>query len=359
MRGAGERVDDVVVRLDDAVVRVAHGLAAAEAATWSGVFLRALTLPYWTRRKRREIEDLHDRDGLLSWPVPFALNQDPGPLRAAPGPRSEWYAFQAGLVADAGGRYDHAAALRAWRSLANGREPPRLTLGQRAALDHLLAGTLPPVSGHDHPHHFDDAATVRAIALAAALHHDPAALDAAVAEDAAISNAEDGAACAQAVAAATAALLAGADAVGAVAEARARLPLGTWAALHVERALGHAEAADDPLDLALRLDHDVANAAYSYADAAPDVVALALAILLFAYPRVEAALLAAAAVPRHAAGVAPLVGALFAAAGQLPAPLPRLIARTRPLLGLALPRLRGVRLADLASGAPRRPFEGE
>jgi hypothetical protein len=54
-----------------------------------------------------------------------------------------------------------------------------------------------------------------------------------------------------------------------------------------------------------------------------------------------------------------LVGALFAAGGQLPAPLPRLLDRTPPLLGLALPRLRGVRLADLASGAPRPPSEGE
>ena len=359
MSGSDVHDRGAAARADDAVVRVAHGLAAAEATTWSGLFLRALPLPYWTRRKRREIEDLHDRDGLLSWPVPFALNQDPDPLRAAPGPRSEWYAFQAGLVADAGGRYDRAAALRAWRALADGPEPPRLTLGQRAALDHLLAGTPPPVSGHDHPHPFDDAATVRAVALAAALHADPAALAAAVAEDAPISNADDGVACALAVAAVTAALLAGADVSDAVAEARTRLPNGTWAAIHVDRALRHADTADDPLDLAMRLDHDLANAAYSYADAAPDVVAIALAILRSTYPRVEAGLLAAAAVPRHAAGVAPLVGALFAAGGQLPAPLPRLLARTPPLLGLALPRLRGVRLADLASGAPRLPSEGE
>jgi hypothetical protein len=336
-------------------LRVAHGLAAAEAATWSGMFGRALLLPYWTRRKRREIEDRHDRDGLLSWPVPFALNQDPAPLRAAPGPRAEWFAFQADLLAAAGGRYDPAAALRAWCSLADDPEPPRLAIGQRAALDHLLAGTPPPVSGHDHPHPFDDAATVRALALACALHPDPAALDDAVAEDAAISNADDGIWCARAVATAVAALIAGADAADAVSAAADRLPAGTWSATHLERALSHAAAARDPIDLAWRLDGDLANAAYSYADAAPDVVAIALAILRSTYPRVEAGLLAASAVPRHAAGVVPLVGALFAAGGALPGPLPALIERMPPLLGLALPRLRGLRLADLSA---RHPHEG-
>jgi hypothetical protein len=341
--------------MTDAVVRVAHGLAAAEATTWSGMFQRALPLPYWTRRKRREIEDQHDRDGLLSWPVPFALNQDPAPLRAAPGPRSEWFAFQVALLPASGGRYDPAAAVAAWRALADDPEPPRLTIGQRAALDHLLAGTPPPISGHDHPHPFDDAAIVRAVALACALPTDPAALDAAVAADAAISNADDGVWCAQAIAAAVAALLAGAGAADAVDAAAARLPAGTWSALHLDRALRHAAVASDPLDLAWRLDGDVANAAYSYADAAPDVVAIALAILRSTYPRVEAGLLAASAVPRHAAGVVPLVGALFAAGGALPAPLPALIDRLPPLLGLALPRLRGVRLADLAA---RHPHEG-
>jgi hypothetical protein len=339
----------------NALLRVAHGLAAAEATTWSGMFLRALPLPYWTRRKRREIEDQHDRDGLLSWPVPFALNQDPTPLRAAPGPRSEWFAFQVDVLAASGDRYDGAAAVRAWRALADGPEPPRLTIGQRAALDHLLAGTPPPVSGHDHPHPFDDAATVRSLALACILHRDPAALRAAVDEDAAISNADDGVWCAQAIAAAVAALLAGAGAGAAVSAAASRLPTGTWSSLHLERALSHAAVAADPLDLAWRLDGDVANAAYSYADAAPDVVAIALAILRSTYPRVEAGLLAASAVPRHAAGVVPLVGALFAAGGVLPAPLPALIDRLPPLLGLALPALRGRRLGDLAA---RYPHEG-
>lgn len=333
------------------VVRVAHGLAAAEATTWSGPFERAMALPYWTRRKRREIEDAHDRDGVLSWPVPFALNQDPAPLRAAPGRRTEWFAFQARLLAAGGGRYRAEDALRAWLALGEGPEVPRLTLGQRAALEHLRSGVRPPESGHDHPQPFDDAALVRALAIAAAHAGTPADVAEAVAQDAALTNADDGVWCALAAAAALVALRRGGDGHDAAAAARACLPDGSWSSRQADLALAHASAAADPLDLAWRLDHDVANAAYSYGDTAPEVLAIALAILRSTYPRIEAALLTAAAVPRHAPGAAPLVGAWFAAGGHLPAPLERLADRLPPLAGLALPSLRGVRLTELAHDA--------
>jgi hypothetical protein len=332
----------------DRVARVLHAVAAAEAATWTGPYQRALLLPYWTRRKRREIEDDHDREGLLSMPVPFALNQPTADLRAGPGPRSEWLAFELLVLADAAGRYDREVALRAWHRLAEGAEAPRLTLGQRAALDHLRAGRTPPRSGHDHPHYFDDAASVRAIALAVALPDDDGELLAAVAADAAISNAEDGAWAAEAVAIAIARLQRGSDAHEALSAARARLPDGSWVAERVDHAGSLARSDDDPLGLALRLDHRVANAGYSYADAAPDVLAIAFTILRTFHPRVEAALLAASAVPRHAAAVVPLVAALCAAGGQLVAPLARLNERHPALAGVALPHLRGRHLADLA-----------
>jgi hypothetical protein len=121
------------------------------------------------------------------------------------------------------------------------------------------------------------------------------------------------------------------------------------------RALRHAAAATGPLDLALRLDHDLANAAYSYFDAAPDVVPLALAIFRSTYPHVDGALWAAAAVPRHAGAVLPLVGALCAAAGARDAaawPPPQLRDRVPSLLGVALPHLRGARLSGLSLRPP-------
>ncbi len=341
-------------------LRVLQSLAAAEAATWGALAQRAHLLPFWTRRKRREVEHEHDLAGALELVVPFALNQPTDALRAAPGPRSEWFVFQL-RVLRADGSYDHAAALDAWRALADVGDdtlPPRLSLAQRAALRALRAGVGPPRSGHDHARYADDAATVRALAITAgrgaeAIRGGPSAeLDDAVALDASITNAEDGVWVAQAAAALIAALAAGSDVADAVQAALVRLPGDSWAAERARYALDVGSAARTPLDLAFALDAAVANAAYSYGDAAPDALAIALPILRTCFPSPDAALLAALAVPRHATAVAPLVAAACAAAGYpsfLSSPISE---RLTTLAGVGLPQLRGVRLATPTHDPP-------
>lgn len=331
--------------------RVLHAFASAEATTWGALAQRAHFLPYWTRRKRREVEQEHDLAGALELLVPFALNQPTDALRAGPGPRSEWFVFQLRTLR-ADGSYDHDAALAAWRSLARVGDdgpPTRLGLSQRAAVRALRAGLTPPRTGHDHARYADDAATVRALAIAVgragAARGPDAGLDAAVALDAGITNAEDGVWSAQAAAALIAAAASGADPADAVQSALERLPTDSWAGERARYALGVTSAARTPLDLAFALDTEVANAAYSYGDAAPDVLAIALPILRTFFTAPDAALLAALAVPRHATAVAPLVAAACAAAGYPPylsSPIPE---RLTTLAGVALPQLRGVRLA--------------
>lgn len=340
--------------MSEVVARVLHGAAAAEAATWGAMFQRALLLPYWTRRKRREVEDAHDRAGSSEIPVPFALNQPTAALRAGPGPRTEWLVFQLRLLHELGGSYDLVRALRAWRALSDElsdepSEPPRLSVSQRAALDHLQAGREPPISGHDQPHYFDDAACVRALAMAAVMHDRPQELLTAVRLDAAITNSEDGVWAAESVAVAVAAAAGGARPAAVVEAACARLPQGSWISQRARRALELAAAAEGPLDLALVLDRELSNAAYSYGDAAPDVLPMALAIFLSCDGDYRDSLLSALAVPRHAPALAPLVGALCAAGSSLPLSPDRLRGRLGRLLGIALPALRGVSLDDYAA----------
>lgn len=341
-------------------LRVLYGLAAAEAATWTAMFQRAQLLPAWTRRKRREVEHDHDIARSLELPVPFALNQPTHALRAGPGPRSEWFVFQLRVLAAGGGAYDLATALVAWRALAaadpaDPADHPRLSHAQRAVLRQLAAGATPPQTGHDHARYADDGATVRALALAAGLADatgHPDALDLAVATDAAISNAEDGVWVAQAAAALLAALAAGVAPLAAADASLERLPADSWSAERVRAGLAAAEGASGPLDLAFRLDTEVANAAYSYGDAAPDVLATALPIFRHHHRHPEAALLAALAAPRHAGAVAPLVGAWCAAAGYALSLSGPALERVSTLLGVALPQLRGVRL-DAPTHHPR------
>jgi len=326
-----------------------RAIASAEAVSWGAQAQRAHTLPYWTRRKRRDVEQEHDLAGTLELLVPFALNQPTAALRPGPGPRSEWFVFQLRTLG-ADGRYDHSAALSAWHALGDAppEHAPRLSLSQRAALRALRAGIEPPRSGHDHARYADDAATVRALALAAAQPHPRSGptpdLDDAVARDASITNAEDGVWVAQACAALIAALAAGQGIDDALTVALTRLPSDSWSGERVRYALDVATDAASPLDLAVALGDQVANTAYSYGDVAPDVVAIAFPILRSFLSNPEAALLAALAVPRHASAVAPLVAAACAAAGYPSYVSSAHAERLARLSGVALPHLRGVRL---------------
>ena len=130
---------------------VARGLVLGEALSWTGLYHRSFLLPFWTRRKRREIVSQHEKDGLLELSLPFALNQPTAAFEPSPGPHAEWFAFQLQLLLETGGKYDADRALSAWRNLAKDREHLRLTIGQHAALENLAKSLLPPVSGHDNP----------------------------------------------------------------------------------------------------------------------------------------------------------------------------------------------------------------
>ena len=320
---------------------VLRTMVLADGLAWQNLYRRAHLLPAWTRRKRREIEAGHEARGIVDEALPFALNQPTAPFREASGVQSEWLAFQLKILIESGGPYDPRVALEAWRDLAARRTALRLSVGQHAALVNVAAGIDPPTSGHDNPHYFDDSACFRAVALLAADGGGSGADDLleVVARDAQISNAFDGIWAAQAFAAALRGALDGADAGAAVARARACIPDGSWTAIEVDRARSHAAEATGLFDLIRRLASGPTNHAYDYGNSAPETLAIALAILAFTGGDLEPGLLAALALPRTAASVAPMIGALCGALGT---------AREHhvadaPVQGLALPHLAGTR----------------
>lgn len=313
-----------------------RAMVAADGLAWQNLYRRGHLLPAWTRRKRREIEAEHEAHGILDEALPFALNQPTFPFRNSAGANSEWLAFQLQILVDCGGRYDRETALQAWRDLAERRETLRLTVGQHAALANIAAGLTAPTSGHDNPHYFDDSACFRAVALVCADRGD---LRAATASDAELSNAEDGVWAAQAFAAALRGALDGADAGTSVALARECIPAGTWSSIEMERALSHSSEAGGLFDLIGRLANDSTNHSYDYGNSAPETLAVGLAILDFTGGELEPSLLAALSLPRTAASVAPMVGALCGALGTADA----LHVDNAPLVGLALPHLAGAR----------------
>ncbi|ETK32613.1 ADP-ribosylglycohydrolase family protein, partial [Microbispora sp. ATCC PTA-5024] len=237
------------------------GLAIGDAAGWPSGRHRSVRLAAWSRRLHRELDAFAEEHQVTSLPVPFALNQPVEPLALGPSDDAEWLAWTALTI-----RQDRAEA---FGRLA-GRADVRARISVWAALDNLAAGKRPPASGHDNPHHFDDAAAVRAVAFGAA-GEDPG-------DDARVTNAGDGVLGAVAVAAAVGALASGAPMGEAVQMAVAALPEDTAIGYAARAALAAAGKAGDPFAAVPALDAAVLDHVYSYGTAAAETVPVALAL---------------------------------------------------------------------------------
>ncbi|MFC6086069.1 ADP-ribosylglycohydrolase family protein [Sphaerisporangium aureirubrum] len=309
------------------------GLAAGDAAGWPAARHRSGLHAPWSRRLARELDGFAEEHAVTTLPVPFALNQPPEPLATGPSDDAEWLAWTA--------LTRHEDRAEAFGRLA-GRDDLRVRISVRAALGNLAAGKAPPVSGYDNPHHFDDAAAVRAVAFGAA-GMDPR-------PDAEVTNAGDGVLAAVAMAAAVRELVAGAPVTAAVAAALDELPPDTAighaarTALKAARHAGGAFAAVPALDAAL-LDH-----VYSYGVSAAQTLPVALALAEVSGGRLAEAVPAAACLPSLADSAPALTGALTGAAGGLRAVPEGWREAARTLIGCALPDLAGTDLIDIAEG---------
>lgn len=306
------------------------GLAVGDAVGWPATRHRSALHAPWSRRLLRELDTFAEEHRVTTLPVPFALNQPVAPLAVGPSDDAEWLAWTVRTI-------DRPRA-EAFGELV-GREDIRARISVATALGNLAKGVEPPASGHDNPHHFDDAAAVRAVAFGA-LGRDPA-------EDAQVTNAGDGLLGAMAMAAAVAEAVATGSASAAAGAALAVLPPDTAIghnarlALDVARKAGDAFAAVPALDAAL-LDH-----VYSYGVGAAQTVPVALALAEVAGGALSAAVPAAACLATLADSAPALTGALTGACGGLDAIPEGWTASARTLAGCCLPELAGKDLIEL------------
>lgn len=321
-----------------------RGFILGEALGWTAMYDRSYLLPFWTRRKRREIESQYDQDGLLELSLPFALNQPTDGFLPGPGPRTEWLAFQLRIL-QPNNQYFASKALDAWRDLSEQRSSLRLTIAQHATLDNLARGKLPPTSGYDNPHYFDDGACFRALPLAILMANEPEALTACVKQDATITNAEVGVWTAQAYAAAVAGVNRTGEVTASLKQALSYLPSDSWAGRLTRGTLGASETAGTLFELLHYLAREVTNSAYNYGNSAAETIAISFAILNFTQGDLQPSLLAALALPRTSGSVAPLVTALC---GTLdPGAVASAASFGSRLAGISLPMFKGTDLLDL------------
>jgi ADP-ribosylglycohydrolase len=220
------------------------------------------------------------------------------------------------------------------------------SFSERAAIENLRRGLLPPVTGNDNPLHYEDSAVARAIpiGLYCAGRADEAS---ALAElDAQITQAEDGIYAARGMASAIALLADGATPSVAAARARAEFPAGTWIAHGDTIARACRDEAASPEDVALLLSQKLINTVYSYGSAAPETFPAALVLFEKCDGDLLRATAAANMIAKSADSLPAMVGALSGAAqgeGAVPVVWRAALDECR---GYCLPFLAGLRISE-------------
>lgn len=325
------------------------GLAIGDAAGWPSTRHRSQLLPSWTRRLRRELDVFAETEQVTTLPVPFALNQPTDALRLGPSDDAEWAVWTGTRMLATPAPVRRADVHEWWRTAALGDVMPRGRISVTTAVESLRRGVEPPQSGHDNPHHFDDAAAVRAVAIAVgSTGPDEAARVAGW--DAEVTNSGDGVVAARAVAEAVARLIEGEAWTSAWSSASRRLPDGL-AATTVERARHVVAQASSPAEavpaLAELVDH-----VYSYGVAAAQTLAVAVALAEVTDRSSAApidAVTAAACLPTLADSAPALTGALTGAGHGARALPSSWAGRCRSLAGCCAPELAGIDVIDIAT----------
>lgn len=316
------------------------GLAIGDAIGWPAMFHRSRLLPPWTRRIRREMDAQREDAGVLRVPMPFSLNQPFTTFDLYPTDDTEWAAWTIdGLLAN-GCTVNAEWVTTQWSDLAQAGGFIRGGVSTQAALANLRKGTMPPASGRNNPHYFDDGAACRAVPIGIAYAGSPDRAAEAAAIDACVTNAEDGIWVAQAVAAAVSAACGGRSCVSVIETAMRYLPADSWSRRTADRAL-QLSGQDVPSLALLPLLHRILNAEYSDGCVGPETLALTLAIIQRSGERLDEAVTTAAGFAKGADALPALVGAIAGAlAPGTPIP-PQWEGSLGPLRGICLPSLAG------------------
>lgn len=338
----------------ETIASVLLGMSIGESLSWVTPFSRSQAMPQWLSRIRNKISAENYQRKLTTMPLPFALNQNTGPLQSQPGDLTEWAAWSAKLLIENDTLPDRKTLLAEWQTLAKSEPPVRGRLSIQAALHNIRQGLTSPQSGNFNPHYFDDGALPRAVVIGALFAGQAERASHFVALDAAFTHFEDGIFSAQALAAALSLAADGAEIQQIIDAALSQLPDHSLSRRQVGKALAFAESCGaNPLALAFFLSNELFSLEYSYGNAAHDVLAASLAILKVSTHDFNSHLMAAALISRAGSGLMAITGALAGARFGIPR---ELTAQIQPLEGYFVPAVKGISLFDLAEKLSRKDF---
>ncbi|MFA5803457.1 MAG: ADP-ribosylglycohydrolase family protein [Melioribacteraceae bacterium] len=289
------------------------GLAIGDAMSWTAMFHRSFLLPQWTRRIRREIDSAAEKNNVIISPMPFSLNQPAQHFDLSPTGVTEWAAFTAEILLSCGVSSYTDTMIQKWLSLAQSTETIRGSISTQAALHNFKNGILPPQTGRENPHYFDDSAMCRSVPIGIICTGEPDKASRLAENDASVTNSEDGIWAAQAMAVAISLVSDGKNIKDAISIARQYLPKSSWIGRTVDEAMSITVQSTSIISVLPELHNKIVNREYSYGNVAPETLALTFAIAQLHGNNFETAVTSATAFAKSGETLPAMVGALVGA----------------------------------------------
>ncbi len=326
------------------------GLAYGDAIGFPALFHR-FQHPAMPRRRHaflwRTNAEL-DEQRITRLMLPFTHRVEAAHLAIGPTDDTEWALLTLRALLEAEGEPTPATFLVPWQNevlpVAN---EVRSSFSERAAIENLQRGLLPPATGNDNPLHYEDNAVARAVPIGLYCAGNPDRAARLAGWDAQITQAEDGIFAARGMAAAIALLAAEAPLADALARARLEFPPDSWIA-HVDRiAQDCLRESAQPDDLTVLLTARVINTVYSFGSAAPETFPAALVITAACDGRLQSACWLANTLAKSADSLPAMTGALCGVYQGIGAISPAWREALATARGLCLPFLQGANLEAL------------
>ncbi len=322
------------------------GLAMGDALSWPAMFHRSRLLPLWTRRKRHEMGTASETSNVLSLPMPFSLNQPAEGFDIGPTDDAEWAAFTTNILLKKDDEFERALH-DAWLALARSGENIRGSVSTQAALKNLRKGYLPPQSGKENPHYFDDGALSRAVPIGVFCAGNPEKAAEMAALDSSVTNAEDGIWAAQAFAVAVNLACVGKNVNEILKASLQVLPTTSLIRRRVDDALAFADNGGSVFSMHPIIQNSIINREYSYGNAAPETLALTFLIAKLNGHDFESAVTTAALFAKSADALPASVGALVGAMNTVQIASKSWMSALSTLKGICIPSLSGTNYVEL------------
>jgi|694.fasta_scaffold12068_4 ADP-ribosylglycohydrolase len=261
------------IDIKDRITGTIFGLSFGESSALPSATHRLAILAPKRIARMKTLGEFADNNKQTTRPFPYTHAQPSYMLNPRPSDDTEWFAFVAGYLLNS------QESLAEWTLLAETLSDIRARTGTKIALRNLLEGKLPPASGHDNPHYFDDISMIRALAVSTFRFDNLKVLDLRVNEDISITHSEDGLYCAMAVAHLHASLLRGETISVAIENALNQLPEDSWSKFAVTSMIQRTSSERSILQrYALLETHEMENI-YAYPVSAPETLGLLCAHL--------------------------------------------------------------------------------